>query len=225
MKFKVALCDIEGTTTSISFVHEVLFPIAYDEMPAFLENHYSDGLIKSEIKNIVSSGVGDSPADVCAYLQGLIKEDKKDTDLKSIQGKIWAEAYSAGKIKGHLYEDVLPAWRLMKEQGRVIAIYSSGSVEAQKLIFGFSEKGDLTEYISAYFDTRVGGKKESASYHTIVKELQVEAADILFLSDVGEELDAAAEAGLQTMQFKRSDNQKFIQSSHETVTSFDGIPL
>ena len=107
----------------------------------------------------------------------------------------------------------------------MIAIYSSGSVEAQKLIFGFSEKGDLTEYISAYFDTRVGGKKESASYHTIVKELQVEAADILFLSDVGEELDAAAEAGLQTIQFKRSDNQKFIQSSHETVTSFDGIPL
>ena len=225
------LTDIEGTTTSIAFVHEVLFPLAARELPGFISENWNGTLVKNEIealkrfiseeKHIQISEV--TVTDVVGRLTEYIRIDKKDTTLKSIQGKIWKTAYESGKVKGHVYDDVLPAFKRWKEQGLSINIYSSGSVEAQKLIYGYSTSGDLTVFIDQYFDTRIGSKKEQASYDKIAKALQCAPEQVLFLSDIVSELDAASNAGMQTIQLIRHETSEEVTSGHEVANDFQGI--
>lgn len=141
-------------------------------------------------------------------LERWIDEDRKATPLKALQGLIWRQGYEAGELKGHVYPDAPDYLRRWHARGLKLYVYSSGSVEAQKLIFGHTDYGDLTPLFSGYFDTRIGGKKEAASYQAILRDTGGAAGEVLFLSDVGEELDAAREAGLQTCQLLRDDKAR-----------------
>lgn len=216
---EVILCDIEGTTTSISFVHDVLFPLASDELESFIGKEFHAGSIKDELEVLSSEFKVQSEKEIIELLQGFIKEDKKHAALKSIQGKIWRGAYLDGRITGHMYPEVKEAFELWQSKNIKMAIYSSGSVEAQKLIFGYSDHGDLTPFLSAYFDTRVGHKRDKAAYDAIAKELSVEPSKILFLSDVPEELDAASDAGYQTKQLVRPGNTAEYSEKHHPVNT------
>jgi enolase-phosphatase E1 len=152
-----------------------------------------------------------------------MEEDAKVTPLKSIQGMIWNDGYAAGQLRGELYDDVAPCLRRWSAGGVRLYVYSSGSVEAQKLIFGHSVAGDLREFFSGFFDTRVGGKREPESYARLAIAINVPSAEILFLSDVEEELDAAAAAGLRTCQLVRSRDGTVASARHETATDFDQV--
>ena len=152
-----------------------------------------------------------------------IETDQKVTPLKALQGMVWADGYQRGDFKGHLYSDVAPALRQWKDLGKALYVYSSGSVQAQKLLFGYSDAGDLTPLFSGYFDTHIGHKREAAAYHRIVTELDLPPAAVLFLSDVVEELDAAKQAGMQTLQLVREGTQ--AGNTHACVTRFDEIAL
>ncbi len=205
---RFVLMDIEGTTTSISFVHEVLFPYARTHLAEYVQRRAGDPRVRealAAVKATVEEETGRAIADDAAIQQLLrwIEEDRKHTALKSLQGYLWKAGYETGEYRGHIYPDVLPVMQQWRERGIRMGIYSSGSVAAQKLLFGYSEEGDLTPYLSAYFDTRTGHKREVDSYRKIREKLNLPAADILFLSDVPAELDAAREAGLQTTQLVR----------------------
>ncbi|MGO1502003.1 MAG: acireductone synthase [Marinobacter sp.] len=197
---RVILTDIEGTTSSISFVHDVLFPYAAEHLPAFIrEQQYSSDV--TEQLGLVAEESGVDRKDIEALietLQSWIREDRKATPLKTLQGMIWEQGYQQGELKGHIYGDAAQYLQHWHDRGLRLYVYSSGSVKAQKLIFGFSEAGDLTPFFSGYFDTRVGSKKAPEAYRTIVKELGVDAGTILFLSDVETELKAAETAGMKT---------------------------
>lgn len=232
---KAILLDIEGTTAPINFVHRTLFPFAHRRMAEFVEENLSS--LTDEIKNLkiehkedyaqefyVKEFDENAPASVANYLISLIDEDRKSTALKSIQGKIWQAGYEAGQLKSTVFADVPSALERWRAQGKTIAIYSSGSVLAQKLIFKYSNCGDLTEFIKGYFDTNVGGKKESASYEKIAAAMKFPAAEIAFVSDVAAELDAAKAAGLQTILAVREGNAPLDgQNKHQSVESFDEI--
>jgi enolase-phosphatase E1 len=198
-KVEFILMDIEGTTSSIDFVHQELFPYSYERMDNYLKDHPE---IKAEP----------------ALLKQWIKEDKKEPLLKKVQGFIWQEGYEKGEIKGHVYDDVLPSFKLWKKLGLNLGIYSSGSVLAQKLLFKYSKDGDLTPYLSAYFDTQVGAKRETTSYLNIASVLKLKAENIFFLSDIKEELDAAAKAGFKVGQIIRKDN--VILGQHSCFKDF-----
>jgi len=215
---KTLLFDIEGTTTDIHFVHRVLFPYSQERMAQFVRAHPAHPAVKEIQTEIHSTSLDD----VIATLLQWIREDKKIGTLKALQGEIWEEGYRLGHFKGHIYPDVLPAWQQWKAAGHRLAIYSSGSVAAQKLIFGYSEAGDLTPLLSAYFDTKVGGKREVASYRRIAQELNSPPQDIIFFSDIREELDAAQEAGLQTRHVFRGLTQA---SPHKSVADFTRVDL
>lgn len=202
------LTDIEGTTSSISFVAEELFPyfrtnirnlLTMKEQPivaaAFEE---TIALAKSEDGIIV-----DSEEAIIETLYRWSVEDRKITPLKTLQGILWEQGYKDGSLKGHVYEDVAPAMRNWHEKGIGLGVFSSGSVAAQKLIFGYSVAGDLTPLFSAYFDTKTGGKRETTTYSAISKVLAIAPENTLFLSDIVEELVAAQEAGYQTIQLVR----------------------
>lgn len=209
---KVLLFDIEGTTTDINFVHKVLFPYATERMADFVRKNPQHPAVLE---------VGQSSTDATiSTLMGWIREDKKVGALKTLQGEIWVEGYHHGAFKGHVYPDVKPAWEHWKKQGLTLAIYSSGSVPAQKLIFGHSQDGDLTPLLSAYFDTKVGGKRESRSYETIANELKVPSAEVTFFSDIKEELDAARAAGMKTVHLFRSGT---APTDHASATTFAGL--
>lgn len=209
---KVLLFDIEGTTTDINFVHKVLFPYATERMADFVRQHPTHPAVLE-----VGQPTIDATIDT---LMQWIREDKKVGALKTLQGEIWVEGYQSGAFKGHVYPDVKPAWENWKKQGFNLAIYSSGSVPAQKLIFGHSQDGDLTPLLSAYFDTKVGGKREPQSYQTIARELQVPTQDITFFSDIKEELDAARAVGMKTVHLFRSGTQP---TDHASTTTFTGL--
>jgi len=197
--------DIEGTTTPISFVHEVLFPYAAQHMPEYLERHGND-----------------TGADLETLLR-WIREDKKEPVLKTIQGKIWKTGYEDGTLKSIVYDDVDDAMRAWKDRGLTLAIYSSGSVEAQKLLFRYTIKGDLTPLLSAYFDTAVGPKRDAASYRTIVGRLALAPDEIHFLSDIPEELDGAREAGMAATQIVRPGTKP--TERHATAETFADLPF
>ena len=220
---KAVLCDIEGTTTSISFAHQVLFPISYERIESFVRNHRDP--IPEEIQSVKNATSVSSIEEVIVVLKRWIEEDRKEGALKSIQGKIWKEAFEAGQIKGHVYPDVPIHFKKWHGLGIRIGIFSSGSVEAQKLIFRFSEAGDLTPYIDDYFDTKTGPKKESHSYQRIAEKLQLPASTILFLSDVTAELDAAAQAGMRTTLLLREGTAPPAANQHPTALTFDEIEI
>ncbi len=198
---RVILTDIEGTTSSISFVHEVLFPYAREHMAGFIRDWQHEDLVVSEQLDQVAERSGCDRSDVDGLIEVLeqwIAEDRKETPLKTLQGMLWERGYQTGAFDGHIYPDAAEYLRNWHDRGLRLYVYSSGSVKAQKLIFGFSAEGDLTPFFSGYFDTHVGGKKESESYRNILNELGVEPHTVLFLSDVEAELTAAEAAGLRT---------------------------
>jgi enolase-phosphatase E1 len=210
---KYILTDIEGTTTSISFVHDVLFPYSKNILEQFVFDHMADAVVKNCVNE----------AGNIATLLKWIDEDRKEPALKTLQGLIWEEGYKSGELKGHVYDDVPVALEKWQAMGIKMGVYSSGSVHAQKLIFGFSVFGDLNKYLSHYFDTGVGHKREPQSYQNIVNELKLNPNDILFLSDIVEELDAAKKIGMKTLQLVRSNIPTSI--NHKTVKSFSEISV
>jgi enolase-phosphatase E1 len=205
------LLDIEGTTTPISFVYETLFPYARKRLRPFLSLTRDDREAARAIGMLAQERDADPEAgpslDLAAYAERLMDRDSKSPGLKALQGLIWQVGYGSGALFGLVYDDVPVAMKRWKEAGIRTAIYSSGSVLAQHLIFGTTKKfGDLTPEISAFFDTAVGPKRASASYRAIASQLQVDPGRILFVSDVAQELDAAAQAGCQVALIVRPAN-------------------
>lgn len=218
------ITDIEGTTTAISFVHQVLFPYAKTNLPSFVQQNQHDPAIQKLLADTRSLAKVGPDAPAVPILLQWIEQDKKATPLKALQGHIWEAGYHHGSLKGHLYQDAFEGLRKWHQQGISLYVYSSGSVYAQKLLFGFSEFGDLTPMFSGYFDTNIGHKKESQSYRNIQEKIAIAPRDILFLSDVGAELDAAAQIGIQTIQLVR-DETITPATNHRQIASFDEISL
>jgi enolase-phosphatase E1 len=222
MSIKVILTDIEGTTSAVSFVFDVLFPYAAKHLPDFVRQNAERADVAEQIA-AVRRDSNEPQADVERVVEILlswIAEDRKATPLKALQGMVWAQGYHAGQLKGHVYPDAVEALKRWHQAGYQLFVYSSGSIQAQKLIFGCSEAGDLTPLFSGYFDTTSGPKREAQSYTNIQQAIGVEPQDILFLSDIVEELDAAQSAGLQTCGLAREGGEL---GSHITVDSFTGI--
>ena len=226
---KTVLTDIEGTTSSISFVKDVLFPYARRALPGFVAAHGDDPEVRRWL-DVVAAETGGVCQDavIVETLQGWIDQDRKHTALKALQGMLWQTGYGRADFRAHIYPDAaaaLPAWQAA---GHPIAVYSSGSVPAQKLFFGHSEAGDLTPLVSGWFDTEMGGKREADSYRRIVAALGVPAGDVVFLSDVVEELDAARDAGLGTVLLDRREDypqprRGEATHGHRRVESFADI--
>ncbi|MBW8312755.1 MAG: acireductone synthase [Rhizobium sp.] len=204
---KTILTDIEGTTSSISFVKDVLFPYARRALPAFVAAHGREPEVRRWL-DVVAAESGGLCQDemIVETLQGWIDADRKHTALKALQGMLWEKGYGSADFTAHMYPDAVEALGRWHSAGHRIAVYSSGSVPAQKLFFGHSDAGDLTPLISGWFDTETGGKREAESYRRIVSALGVPAGEVLFLSDVVEELDAAREAGLGTVLLDRRND-------------------
>lgn len=222
MPIKAILTDIEGTTSAVSFVFDVLFPFAVEHLPDFVRSHASEPAVAAQL-DAVRAESGEAQADVervIAILLEWIAADRKATPLKALQGMVWEQGYRAGQLKGHVYADAVEALRQWHAAGYALYVYSSGSIQAQKLIFGCSEAGDLTPLFSGYFDTTSGGKREAASYARIAAAIGRPAGEILFLSDVVQELDAAQAAGMATCGLARDGGEL---GGHLTVTSFAAI--
>ena len=198
MPVRAILTDIEGTTSSIAFVAETLFPYARAALPAYVAEH------AEAVRPLLDEVRAIEPGDPVATLQRWIDEDRKATPLKTLQGWIWAKGYADGAFKGHVYPDAAQALSAWRAGGLRFYVYSSGSVEAQQLIFGHSDQGDLAPLFSGWFDTTAGPKREAASYARIVHAIGEAAGGILFLSDVQAELDAAAVAGMRIQLIDRT---------------------
>jgi enolase-phosphatase E1 len=227
----VILTDIEGTTSSIAFVKDVLFPYARATLPGFVEARRHEPEIRRWLDAVaLEIGEGDDDDRDEAAVQQLlawIDEDRKHTALKAIQGLLWREGYALGEYRAHVYPDAVTALRRWRAAGHPIHVYSSGSVQAQKLFFAHSDAGDLTPLFSGHFDTEIGGKRDVASYRHIAADLGVAPSHILFLSDVVEELDAAREAGLRTVLVDRRadypEPRTALANGHARVEDFGAI--
>ncbi|MBC3362490.1 acireductone synthase [Pseudomonas sp. SWRI154] len=222
MTIKAILTDIEGTTSAVSFVFDVLFPYAAEHLPDFVRQNAARVDVAEQL-DAVRRDSGEGHADterVIAILLGWIAEDRKATPLKALQGMVWEQGYQAGQLKGHVYPDAVQALKNWHQQGYRLFVYSSGSIQAQKLIFGCSEAGDLSPLFSGYFDTTSGPKRDVQSYQRISVAVGVAPGEILFLSDIVEELDAARDAGMATCGLAREGGELV---GHETVESFARI--
>lgn len=237
------LMDIEGTTTSISFVYDELFPYARTHVADFVEREWG----KEPLMDAVESLRAQADADHAAGLEGAVlipaataesrdiqkavvasvlwqmDSDRKTTGLKMLQGQIWVDGYRIGQLKGHLYSDVKPALEVWKSLGKSLYIYSSGSVAAQKLLFGNSVEGDLTPLLSGYFDTTTGPKKESASYGAIAQAIGFPSDEVLFLTDNIDEGRAADGAGFRVAMSVRPGNQELPSTHLAQITSFQDL--
>ena len=204
---KTVLTDIEGTTSSISFVKDVLFPYARKALPGFVHDHGGEPEVRYWL-DLAAVDAGSICQDdmIVELLQGWIDEDRKHPALKALQGLIWAGGYASGDYVAHVYPDAVAALREWKTAGHALFVYSSGSVTAQKLLFGHSSAGDLRPLFTGYFDTAVGGKREAQSYRNVLGALGLAGAEVIFLSDVVDELDAAREAGMQTVLVDRLED-------------------
>lgn len=223
---RAILTDIEGTTSSISFVKDVLFPYAREHMTAFIHARKDDPEVADLLREVEREAGRELTVDeIIEQLQQWMDTDKKITPLKALQGMIWLQGYADGDFHGHIYEDAAVKLQEWHKQGFRLFIYSSGSVPAQKLLFGHSNFGDLTRIFSGYFDTRAGNKREADSYRTIAQEIGLPAEEILFLSDAEEELDAARAAGLDTLQLVRSEDGTTPSARHRQVSDFGEIIL
>lgn len=227
---KALIVDIEGTTTPIGFVKETLFPYAEENVESFLTKRYDDEETQQDIKALQELAAKDkadgvegvveipkegSKEDIIKAVVDNVKwqmdEDRKTTALKQLQGHIWREGYKTGQIKAELFEDVGPALQQIVEEGVNVYVYSSGSVEAQKLLFGNTEEGDLLELFTDFFDTTIGNKKDSGSYKKIVEKIGVSPEEILFLTDTPEEATAASKAGLRSALVARDGNEELTE--------------
>jgi enolase-phosphatase E1 len=222
---KAIVTDIEGTTSSLSFVKDVLFPYARANLDDYVRRHIDEPQVYVLLNDVCKEvGAELDTGQLIAQLIQWLDEDKKVTPLKSLQGLIWEAGYHKGDFSGHIYPDAAANLKTWKAKGLDLYVYSSGSVHAQKLLFTHTEYGDLTLLFSGYFDTRTGGKKEPDSYSKIAKQLGIPANQIVFLSDIKEELDAAKIAGFQTIWVTR-DSTPDPQAEHQQVSSFDDIVL
>jgi len=231
------ILDIEGTTTSISFVYDVLFPYARQHCQDYLAAHWSSASLQTVIDQIRADAAADHAAglavttipesysieDVVRSVHSQMDLDRKSRGLKSLQGSIWVAGYESGEVKGHLFADVLPALKRWKAAGTPVYIYSSGSVAAQKLLFGFSEEGNLLPYFSGHFDTEVGGKREAESYTNIASALDIEPKEIVFATDNLYEADAAKAAGMEVVVLDRPGNPPLGEHGHRVLTNFDSL--
>lgn len=222
------LTDIEGTTTSITFVHDVLFPYASKHLPSWVRSHRSEKRVQAALDSVAATILAEEnkESNESAQIEKLlewIQNDRKHPALKSIQGFLWQDGYENGSYTAHIYDDVPESFAKWKEAGLKMGVYSSGSVPAQRLLFGYSEKGDLQPYFSDYFDTAVGHKREIGSYKNISRALGLAPEKILFLSDIPEELSAAQAAGMQVLHLVRPGTK--TSSDFQGVESFAEIDL
>ncbi len=234
------LLDIEGTTTPIDFVYQVLFPYARARVKDFLAAHLADAEVRADIAGLYEENAADlqrglsppslrdKPSEprlesIVAYADWLMDRDRKSTPLKSLQGKIWEEGYLSGKLHSQVFDDVPPAFERWSKHNKDIRIYSSGSVLAQKSLFAHTQAGDLTPFIRGYFDTNIGAKQDTESYRRIAAAFHP-ASEIIFVSDVDAELDAARAAGLEIVLCVRPGNQPQANAAaHPLIHSFDEI--
>ncbi|MFM1893337.1 MAG: acireductone synthase [Crocinitomicaceae bacterium] len=219
------LTDIEGTTTEISFVYDVLFPYFREHLFEW-EDVESDEIqeILTATQRLITEELGSSSLDRKALFKQLLAwslEDRKVTPLKALQGIIWKKGFETGVLKGHVYPDVAPALARWHSEGKTLAIFSSGSVSAQKQLFGYSIDGDLSPYFSAFFDTQTGMKRDPQTYVAIANSLSMLPANVLFLSDVVEELAAAKQAGMHTTQLVRPGT---VAAWDSVASNFSQIP-
>ena len=213
------LTDIEGTAAPIRFVHSVLFPYARRALPTLIDARGHEPEIAAALARVRAAAPGRDPL---ATLLEWMDQDRKAEPLKTLQGIAWREGYASGAIRAELYPDVPPALHRWRAAGVALAVYSSGSVDAQRLIFGHSQAGDLTGLFDGFFDTRTGAKRDASSYAAIAEALNRSAPGILFLSDIAAELDAAATAGFQTCQLLRPEDGA-IPSTHPHAGDFDAV--
>ncbi|HEY3041556.1 MAG TPA: acireductone synthase [Pyrinomonadaceae bacterium] len=235
------LLDIEGTTTPIAFVHEVLFSYARSQAREYLTEHSGSVELLADLAELRKEHAADLNANlrppaivdgprgtqidsIVTYINWLMDRDRKSTGLKSLQGKIWRQGYLDGTLKAQLFADVAPALERWRGAGLKINIFSSGSSLAQKLLFAHTEAGDLTRFIGNYFDTRVGSKIEVESYRQIAAALSLPAREVLFISDLTSELAAASDAGMQTLLCVRPGNRPQSFTAHyRSIQSFDEV--
>ena len=226
---RTVLTDIEGTTSSISFVKDVLFPYARRALPGFVRAHANDPAVRKWLDAVAAeNGAMCRDEMVVEVLQGWIDQDRKHTALKALQGMIWAAGYRDADFTAHIYPDAADGLVRWHAAGLPLYVYSSGSVPAQRLFFGHSDAGDLTRLFSGWFDTEVGGKREADSYRRIAEAIELPASEVLFLSDVVEELDAAREAGMETVLVDRREDYPEARTGEATgghlrVETFDRI--
>jgi enolase-phosphatase E1 len=213
--------DIEGTTTRIAFVHDVLFPYARTKLAEFLAARAADPDVAAVLAEVTRLHPGVKPLDT---LRGWIDADAKITPLKTLQGLIWAEGYASGALRSEVYPDVLPALRAWREGGVRLYVYSSGSEAAQKQLFANLPEGDVTVLFSGFFDTNVGAKRDAGSYRTIATAIGLPASELLFLSDVGAELDAAAASGWRTCQLLRPADRA-APAAHPRASDFGAVSV
>jgi len=229
---KAIITDIEGTTTDIDFVHQVLFPYAAKHLPSFVRQNAREPEVRACLQQTLDTMTSENQSrsshhsdedSAIAQLLEWIEEDRKHPALKALQGMIWKKGYEEAAYHPHVYEDVPLALKQWKHEGITLGVYSSGSVEAQHYLFRYSVAGDLTPYFSHYFDTKIGTKREKESYHRIQEALNLPANQILFLSDIPAELEAAHAAGLQVIHVRRDERTPISQ--FKTVSSFSEIAL
>ncbi len=228
------LLDVEGTTSSISFVYDVLFTFAKEHVADFLARERATAVVRDAALQLAAeAGMGDAALDDPAGLQrvvqaalDLMNRDVKSTPLKAIQGMIWRSGFESGRLVAHVFDDVPPALTQWADSGIDVRIYSSGSIEAQKLFFGHTAAGDLTPHLRGHYDTTTGPKREASSYSRIAADMGMEPRQILFVSDVGAELDAARQAGMATALAVRPGNREpGGRLDHAPLTSFADIVL
>jgi enolase-phosphatase E1 len=242
---KVIICDIEGTTTPISFVHDILFPYVLEHVREFLEEHWEEKVLQGHVDALVelsnkdkkektpglveikkSAKKKDCIESIVKNIQWQMSIDRKIGPLKALQGYMWKSAYESEEIKGTVYQDVLDQFQSWKKAELKIYIYSSGSIAAQKLLFGYSDKGDMLHFFSGHFDTGVGSKLEKASYQKILKEIDVDGEHVLFLSDNIKENLAAKAAGMHTINVNRPGNAEIPDlQGVEQIDSFGLLDL
>ena len=236
------LLDIEGTTSSISFVYDVMFPFARKHFESYLEKHWESDPVQEAVSmllqddkdwnspDVMLAEFGDDSdtklfrAGVVKCLLRLMDDDVKATGLKKMQGLVWQEGFTSGEMVAHVYDDVRPAIEAWKAAGKDVRIYSSGSVHAQKLFFEHSVAGDMLPLFGGHYDTTTGPKKEADSYRKIAEAYDLPASEILFVSDIEAELDAAIEAGMQTVLSIRPGNKPLQNAQrYQAVDSFAEI--
>jgi len=221
---KLILLDIEGTVSPLAFVHDVMFPYARQHAGTYLGMHWKTALISQLARD---AGVDSfaSPAEAEAAVHRLMEADAKVTGLKQLQGMIWEEGFRNGELRSRIFDDVPLALAGWCQKGLEIRIYSSGSVHAQKLFFAHTKRGDLTTHFTGYYDTTTGSKRESASYRAIAADCDLPAEQILFISDVVEELNEARNAGMFTALAVRPGNKPAPHHDHPAITSFAEISI
>jgi len=230
------LLDIEGTTCPVSFVTGTLFPYASNHLESFVKRHRGEAVVNALLASAQETWKQDShpdaqqllahpEVDVVAYLQLLIKQDRKLPELKDLQGLLWAEGYASGDLRGPLFTDVAPALRRWHQQGTVLAVYSSGSISSQQLLYGHSTEGNLQNLFSHWFDTRTGSKQDVASYRAISQAMGVSNSKVLFISDSLLECEAAHAAQMRVFFSDRVGNPGQDNGSFERIKSFEDLQV